>query len=50
MDWQEIFKVMKNKDVRPVLLYSKAIIYNERTDKELPRQEKAQGVHQTSII
>ena len=45
--------MMKNKDQHPKLPYpSKAIIYNGRADKALPRQGKAKGVHhhQTLII
>ena len=35
--WKEVFKVMKDKDLHPRLLYfSKAIIYNRREDKVLP--------------
>ena len=50
-DWQEIFKVMKSNYLQPILP-SKAIIQNQSTNKELPRQEKAKGVHhhQTIII
>ena len=45
-DWQEVFQVMKGKDLHPrFTLSSKAIIYSGRTDKVLPRQAKAKGVH-----
>ena len=43
-DWQEVFKVMKSKDLKP-RLSSKAIILNGRADKVLPRQSEATGVH-----
>ena len=51
-DWREIFKVMKSKDLDNIALPSKAIVYNQKADKELPRQEKTKGVHhhQTIII
>ena len=35
-DWQELFKVMKSKDLQPTLP-SKTIIQNGRADKVLPR-------------
>ena len=42
----------KQGPIAKFTLPEKAIIYNQRTDKELPRQEKAKEVHhhQTSII
>ena len=36
--WQEIFEMIKSKDLQP-RLPSKAMIQNRKTDKELPRQE-----------
>ena len=50
-DWQETFKVMKSKDLQPKLLYpSKQSLYNGRTGKkEIPRQEKAKGIHHHQI-
>ena len=49
-DWEEIFKVMKSRDLHPRLLYQ--IYHLESKDKELPRQEKTKGVHhhQTIIV
>ena len=52
-DWQEIFEVMKKQGpTAKIDLPGKAIIWNQRADKELPRQEKTKGVHhhQTIII
>ena len=50
--WQEIFSHEKQGHTSKITLPRKAIIYNQRTDKELPRQEKTKGVHhhQTIII
>ena len=43
-DWQEIFKVTKARDCSSmkakIALPSKAIVWNQRKDKELPRKEK----------
>ena len=49
---EEIFKLMKSKDLQPGLLYPAKLFQNRGTDKELSRQEKAKGVHhhQTNII
>ena len=44
-DWQEIFHHQKQGPTAKTALPSKAIIYNRRADKELPRQEKAKGIH-----
>ena len=44
-DWQEIFRVIKTKDLQTKLLYPKTIIQNQKINKELPRQEKAKRVH-----
>ena len=52
-DWQEIFKVIKRKDLQLRLLYPEMLSFRiEVTYKELPRQEKAKRIphHQTSII
>ena len=35
--WQEVFQVMKGKDLHPRLHYPAKLIYNERADKVLPR-------------
>ena len=48
-DRQEVFKVMKSRDLQP-RLSSKAIIYNGRTDVVLPRQGRAKGVHHHQAI
>ena len=47
-EMQEIFKVMKSKDLQPRLQYSAKLSFRM---EELPRQAKAKGVHrhQTSI-
>ena len=40
-DWQEIFKVIKSRDLLPRLLYPAKISFRIKgQDKELPRQEK----------
>ena len=35
--WKEVFRVMKGKDLHPRIHPSKAIIWNGRADKVLPR-------------
>ena len=35
--WKEVFQVMKGKDLSKITLSSKAIIYNGRAYKVLPR-------------
>ena len=50
----KIFKMMKVKDLQPRLLYAERLsfrIKEREREKELPRQEEAEGVHhyQTSI-
>ena len=40
-DWFEIFKVMKNKDLQPRLLFpTRLSLKNLRGNKELPRKKK----------
>ena len=40
-NWQEVFKVMKSRDLYPILVYpSKGINQNGRVGKGLPGQEK----------
>ena len=39
---------MKNKGLK-LRLHSEALIENQRTDKELPRQEIAKGVHHHQV-
>ena len=50
-DWKEIFNVMKSKDLQPRLFYPAKLSLESKNCKELPRQEKAKGVHhhQTNI-
>ena len=50
-DWQETFSYEKQEPTANIALPSKDI-QNRRADKELPRQEKTEGVHhhQTIII
>ena len=38
-DWQEIFKVMKSRDLQPRLLYPAKLSFR-RAGKEFPRHEK----------
>ena len=52
-DWQEIFKVMKSRDLQPRLLYpAKASFRLEGQIKRFPDKKKTKGVHchQTIII
>ena len=51
-DFKEIFSHEKQGPTTKIVLPSKAIIYNQRADKDLFRQEKSKGVHhhQTIII
>ena len=45
-DLQEIFKVMKSKDLQPRLYYpAKLSLRTEEQIREFPRQEKAKEVH-----
>ena len=40
-EWQEIFNVMNKKNTQPrILLPSKSVIENRRTDKGFPKQTK----------
>ena len=52
-DWQEIFKVMKSRDLQPRLLYpAKPSFRIKGQIKSFPDKEKPEGVHhhQTIII
>ena len=52
-DWQEIFKVMKSRDLQPILLYPAKLPFRiEGQFKSFPDKEKTEGVHhhQTIII
>ena len=52
-DWQEIFKIMKNRDLQPRLLYPAKQSYRIKGQiKSFPDKEKTKGVHhhQTIII
>ena len=46
-DWQEVFKVIKTKDLHLKLFYQEKVLFNKerQIDKLLPRQGKAKGVH-----
>ena len=45
-DWQEIFKVMKSRDLQPRLLYpAKASCRLEGQIKRFPDKKKTKGVH-----
>ena len=50
-DWQKnIQSHEKQGPTAKIVLPSKAIIQNQRADKELPRQEKTKGVHHHQTI
>ena len=52
-EWQEIFKVMKSKDLQPRLLYpAKLLFRTEGQIKSFPGKKKTEGVHchQSRII
>ena len=52
-DWQEIFKVMKNRDLQPRLLYPAKLSFRIKGQiKSFPDKKKTKGVHhhQTIII
>ena len=52
-DWQEIFKVMKSRDLHPRLLYPAKISFRIKGQiKSFPDKKKPEGVHhhQTIII
>ena len=44
-EWQEIFNVLKRKNIQPRIFSSKAVIQNRRRDKDFPRQTKTEGVY-----
>ena len=48
-DWQEIFS-HETGTYSQDCSTSKAIIWNQRADKELPRQEKTKGVHHYQTV
>ena len=53
VDWQEIFKVMKSRDLQPRLLYPAKLSFRiEGQIKSFPDKKKTKGVHhhQTIII
>ena len=50
-DWQEVFEVMKSKDLQPRLLYPARLSFRmEGQNTRLPRQGKAKGVHHHQAI
>ena len=52
-EWQEIFKVMKSRDIQPRLLYPAKLSFRiEGQIKSFPDKKKTKGVHyhQTIII
>ena len=49
-NWQEIFSHETQGHTAKIALPSKAIIQNQRADKELPRQEKTEGVDQYNLL
>ena len=54
-DWQEIFKVMKRKDLQPRLLYSTKVSFGIKgeiesfPDKKQTKKQKTKGVHHHQI-
>ena len=44
-EWQEIFKVMKTKNLQPRLLYPAKLSLRVEGQIKFPTQEKAKGVH-----
>ena len=52
-DWQEIFKVIKSRDLQPILLYLARLSFRIKGQiKSFPDNKKTKGVHhhQTIII
>ena len=49
-NWQEIFKVMKSRDLQPRLLYPAKIFRMERQIKSFPDKKKTKGVHHHQTI
>ena len=50
-DWQEIFKVMKNRDLQPRLLYPAKLSFRiEGQIKSFPDKKKTKGVHHHQTI
>ena len=50
-DRQEVFKVMKSKDLQPRLLYPAKLLFTmEGQNRVLPRQGQAKGVHHHKAI
>ena len=50
-DWQEIFKIMKNRDLQPRLLHPAKISFRiEGQIKRFPDKKKTKGVHHHQTI
>ena len=50
-DWQEVFKVMKSKDLQPGLLYLAKLSFKfEGQIKCFPDKVIAQGVHHQQVV
>ena len=50
-DWQEIFKVMKSRDLQPRLLYPAQMSFRiERQIKNFPDKKKIKGLHHHQTI
>ena len=50
-DWQEIFKVMKSRDLQPRLLYPEKLSFGiEGKIKSFPDKKKTKGVHHHQSI
>ena len=50
-DWQEIFKVMKSRDLQPRLLYPAKLSFKiEGQIKSFPDQKQTKGVHRLQTI
>ena len=50
-DWQEIFKVMKSRDLQPRLLYPAKLSFRiKRQIKSVPDKKKTKGIHHHQII
>ena len=48
--WQEIFNIMKSRDLQPRLLYPAKIQFRIEGQIELPRKEKTKVHHHQTII
>ena len=50
-DWQEIFKIIKNKDLQPRLLHPAKISFRIKGQiKRFPDKKKTKGVHHHQTI